>query len=84
MPDWSASGITHPGMGEAGARPNVYFARGFTPFAKKSYIYLTSKTENDKVTYSMKVWLNKGSGGTHLKGKTTLRSVGERQSLTRL
>lgn len=63
MPSWSASGITHAGMGTPGVREQIKFGRIYGS-GRRDYIYL----KEEDTYYDMLVWENQGAGGTKLKG----------------
>jgi hypothetical protein len=64
VPNWIHPGITHAGMGVAGAGPRIRFGRVYGS-GRLDYVYL--KANGDKL--DVHIFENKGGGGTKLKGK---------------
>ncbi|KAM0257394.1 hypothetical protein ACHAPA_011776 [Fusarium lateritium] len=69
------SGPTHAGGFAKGIRNRIHFARiygepqDFGLLGKQDYVYMEhTKGSNGKHTFKMRVWKNKGYGGTKLKG----------------
>lgn len=63
VPDWVHVGITHTGMGVAGARARIKFGRIFGS-GRLDYVYLKAVGKN----VEFQVFENTGSGGTRVKG----------------
>jgi hypothetical protein len=66
VPDWVSVGITHEGQAETTIRNNIKFGKIYGS-NRLDYIYI----KQEKDYYDMKVWENKGSGGTKLKADGT-------------
>lgn len=62
VPDWVSVGITHEGQPQANIRNNIKFGKIYDS-NRLDYIYI--KEEAD--WFDVRVWENKGSGGTKLK-----------------
>lgn len=71
----SSSGPTHLGMGVAGIRDRIHFARiygqseAFGLLGRHDYVYMEHTRNGDKYDIQVKVWKNAGYGSTKLKGK---------------
>ncbi|OBT72676.1 hypothetical protein VF21_08567 [Pseudogymnoascus sp. 05NY08] len=69
----SSSGPTHAGMGVAGIRDRIHFARiygeseAFGLLGRHDYVYMEHTKNGDKYDIQVKVWKNVGSGSTKLK-----------------
>ncbi|KAH8678326.1 hypothetical protein BX600DRAFT_545929 [Xylariales sp. PMI_506] len=70
IPYWDSVGVTHPGMGVAGARARIRFGRVYSIKADYMYIPCSNATDvtTDGCTYDVYAWQNTGTGGAHLKG----------------
>jgi hypothetical protein len=66
VPDWVSVGVTHEGQPETTIRNNIKFGKIYGS-NRLDYIYI----KKEKDYYDMKVWENKGSGGTRLKADGT-------------
>ncbi|KAL1835601.1 hypothetical protein VTJ49DRAFT_6345 [Mycothermus thermophilus] len=68
IPYWESRGVTHAGMGEAGARSQIRFGRVYGT-GRADYIYIKCITLVDgRCDYEVRAWKNVGSGGKHQKG----------------
>ncbi|KAM7185430.1 hypothetical protein V8F20_011802 [Naviculisporaceae sp. PSN 640] len=68
VPFWDEAGVTHGGMGVAGARSQIRFARIYGS-GRADYVYIKCLTlNNTRCDYEVDVWRNTGSGGAHQKG----------------
>jgi hypothetical protein len=65
VPYWLRATAFHGGMGKAGVRDNIFFARIFSKDAqgRRDYVWM----EQTGFAFSMHVWRNDGSGGTQRK-----------------
>ncbi|OBT56778.1 hypothetical protein VE04_04842 [Pseudogymnoascus sp. 24MN13] len=69
----SSSGPTHLGMGVAGIRDRIHFARiygeseSFGLLGRHDYVYMEHTRNGDKYDIQVKVWKNAGYGSTKLK-----------------
>ncbi|KAK4455138.1 hypothetical protein QBC34DRAFT_445431 [Podospora aff. communis PSN243] len=71
-PNWVSAGVTHAGMGEAGARSQIRFGRLYGT-NRADYVYIKCMPPSgtpipDRCDYQVRVWKNLGSGGKHQKG----------------
>jgi hypothetical protein len=76
VPDWVSAGVTHAGMGVAGARDRVKFGNVYASNGA-DYLYVESvESASNTSVYDnyAHVWKNTGYGGTTLKG--TILSLG--------
>ncbi|KAK3904393.1 hypothetical protein C8A05DRAFT_42499 [Staphylotrichum tortipilum] len=68
IPNWDSVGVTHGGMGEAGARSQIRFARLYES-GRSDYVYVKCLTlQNGRCDYEVRAWKNTGGGGAHQKG----------------
>ncbi len=69
-PDWVSAGVTHAGMGVAGARDRVKFGNMYAGNgADYLYVETVESASNASVSDNYAhVWKNTGYGGTTLKG----------------
>jgi hypothetical protein len=63
VPEWSPVGITHGGQPETDIRKNIKFGRIYGS-GRLDYIYI----KNEPDWFDIRVWENKGAGGTKRKG----------------
>ena len=70
VPDWVSAGVTHAGIGVAGARDRVKFGNVYAGNgADYLYVETVDSASNSSVSDSYAhVWKNTGYGGTTLKG----------------
>lgn len=69
VPYWEHAAASHPGMGAAGARDRVHFARLFSKdgSGRRDYAYVTDLGKNpvsNNWFIQVNVWRNDGQGGT--------------------